>query len=241
MLPGTLPSPSSHFLTFQVIAGTIPSMPYTEDDLHLAISVSSFWEEVFQHLGVRAGNAKSRVRIEALRLGYSLRVFVERRAEAAKLAKASRIAHVPRRAYTDEQLSAAMEASTSWAEVCLLLGRAGNATRQRMRNRATKLGYARDYFIVKRLDRGIERRGRKLSTRALVRESGTRTTSEGLRRTLDRAGRPHTCALCGNDGTWLGKRMRLDIDHVNGNPLDDRPENLRYLCPNCHRCETHKL
>lgn len=33
--------------------------------------------------------------------------------------------------------------------------------------------------------------------------------------------------------TWNGKRLPLILDHVEGNRKDNRPELLRYLCPNC--------
>jgi hypothetical protein len=41
------------------------------------------------------------------------------------------------------------------------------------------------------------------------------------------------CELCGQDETWLGRKMALILDHVNGVPDDNRLENLRIVCPNC--------
>lgn len=41
------------------------------------------------------------------------------------------------------------------------------------------------------------------------------------------------CALCGLT-EWLSQPISLHLDHVNGKRNDNRIENLRLLCPNCH-------
>lgn len=33
---------------------------------------------------------------------------------------------------------------------------------------------------------------------------------------------------------WRGKKLVIQIDHINGIHSDNRLENLRMLCPNCH-------
>jgi Zn finger protein HypA/HybF involved in hydrogenase expression len=43
----------------------------------------------------------------------------------------------------------------------------------------------------------------------------------------------YKCSECGIF-EWLGKELSLHIDHINGINNDNRLENLRFLCPNCH-------
>jgi hypothetical protein len=42
------------------------------------------------------------------------------------------------------------------------------------------------------------------------------------------------CSICDNSGEWCGKELSLQLDHINGINNDNRLENIRLLCPNCH-------
>ncbi len=42
------------------------------------------------------------------------------------------------------------------------------------------------------------------------------------------------CSDCGNGPFWNGKPLTLQLDHIDGVRDDNRLENLRILCPNCH-------
>ena len=46
-----------------------------------------------------------------------------------------------------------------------------------------------------------------------------------------------TCAMCGFVAVDL---VQMDLDHINGDRSDHRPENCQTLCANCHRLKSFR-
>ena len=43
----------------------------------------------------------------------------------------------------------------------------------------------------------------------------------------------YSCFKCTNS-EWVGKPIPLELDHIDGNASNNRLDNVRLLCPNCH-------
>ncbi len=56
-----------------------------------------------------------------------------------------------------------------------------------------------------------------------------------LQRALNESGVPYVCAWCGLHAVWRDRPLTLEIDHIDGDFHNNEIENLRFLCPNCHR------
>jgi RNase P subunit RPR2 len=81
-------------------------------------------------------------------------------------------------------------------------------------------------------------RGIKIPTNYSTAENYIKTaqfvSSHKLRVKLLRDGiKEHRCEIC-NNVEWMGKKVPLELDHIDGNHFNNEFSNLRVLCPNCH-------
>lgn len=78
----------------------------------------------------------------------------------------------------------------------------------------------------------------KLPAELVFVENSTYTSNKNIKdRLIKDHGWEEKCAMpdCPNPHpTWRGLPLSLHLDHINGISNDNRFENLRFLCPNCH-------
>lgn len=139
--------------------------------------------------------------------------------------------------YTKGLLQEAADNSNSIAGVLRYLGlRQAGGTHYHISKKLKQWDVNTDHFLGQAHLRGGSSSNKKSAGEILVTlpEESPRPKRLQLHRALQEIGVTYLCNLCKLAPEWNGKALTLEIDHINGDWLDNRQENLRYLCPNCH-------
>lgn len=135
---------------------------------------------------------------------------------------------------SDEQFVELLKKSSTISEVLFKLGYTtkGNSWGySQIKRRMTDLNL--DYSIFKGKSYLANKKPDKISEQDILRENCKHQRTVLRRYIIKNNLIPYKCAICGCT-EWQGKTLSLELDHINGINNDNRLENLRFLCPNCH-------
>jgi len=140
--------------------------------------------------------------------------------------------------YTRELLEPLVKESKTFSEVMRKLGKKQSGSIATYITKIIKdLQIDTSHFLGRFVNRGVKKGGlpKKTWQEVLIFREGSTKRQEAwrLRRALMESGVKYKCK-CGITDMWQGQQIRLQVNHKNGNYVDDRAKNLEFLCPNCH-------
>jgi hypothetical protein len=107
----------------------------------------------------------------------------------------------------------------------------GSGAYKTFRNHCKRLGIESPVYE----NNGNKAIGAKIDLKDILVENSTyQNISRLKKRLISENILEYKCCKCGNKGEWNGDKLILQLDHINGVNNNNKIENLRFLCPNCH-------
>lgn len=147
------------------------------------------------------------------------------------------------RSWTVGHLKEAVENSTSFRQVLNKLGlRQAGGNYDQLKKYIGEYKLDIKHFKGRAWNRGLRGIGKpRLSLKEILKKDSQFQSFKLKRRLFDAKLKPQNCEECGWAEKSEGGYLPLELDHINGNRHDNRLENLRVLCPNCHSLKpTHR-
>lgn len=147
------------------------------------------------------------------------------------------------RSWSDKHLIDAVANSRSIRQVLLNLGlKPAGGNYFLIKKRIDELSLNTEHFLGQGWNVGLSFSPRKPKPIKEILVRNSEYQSYKLKRRLINEGiKKEACEVCGWCRKTIDGRIPLELDHINGDHKDNRLENLRILCPNCHSLQpTHR-